>query len=347
MMALFGPETEPVGKGAALSTVPMLILYPHSRCNCRCVMCDIWRGRDRAEIEPVEVREWLPELVKLRVRRVVLSGGEALLNRRLREICETLQAAGIRVTVLSSGLLLERNAGWMAGSVDDVVVSLDGPEEIHDAIRGVPNAYGRLRVGIAALRRARPGFRVTARCVVQRANHAALRPTVRAARALGLDQISFLAADVSSEAFNRPGGWPRERASSVALAPDEVRALESELLRMEAEMGSDFDSGFIAESPDKLRERTLDHFRALLGERRFPPKSCVAPWVSCVVEASGDVRPCFFHPPVGNVREAGSLEDVVNSPRAIEFRQRLDVATDPICARCVCSLSKVNVGRGA
>ena len=27
-----------------IHSLPMLVLMPHSRCNCRCVMCDIWQA---------------------------------------------------------------------------------------------------------------------------------------------------------------------------------------------------------------------------------------------------------------------------------------------------------------
>lgn len=323
-----------------ITRLPILILYPHSRCNCRCLMCDIWRSKAGEEIDPGEIVDLLPELRDLGVEQIALSGGEALLHHRLREICETLHDAGIRVTVLSTGLLLARNAEWMAAFVDDVVVSLDGPESIHDQIRGVTGAYRKLRDGVTALRTARPGFRVTARCVVQKANFASLRQTVRAARDIGLGQISFLAADVTSEAFNRLGGLPDDRTAAVALSPDDLRGLATELALMESELADEFSRGFIAETPAKLRNRVLRHYGALIGEGSFAPVTCSAPWVSCVIESNGDVRPCFFHAPIGNVRKAGSLERVLNSPVGIAFRRDLDVRTDPTCVRCVCSLSK-------
>jgi MoaA/NifB/PqqE/SkfB family radical SAM enzyme len=330
-----------------IDRLPVLLLFPHSRCNCRCVMCDIWRSRGRDEIAPEEVLEWLPELRRLGVEQVALSGGEALLNSRLREICEMLHEAGIRITLLSTGILLPRHAGWIARLVADIVVSLDGPADIHNAIRGLPDAFTKLREGIRSIRTLRDDLPITGRCVVQKANHQHLRETVRAAREIGLDRISFLAADVSSEAFNRPEGWGAERAESVALSLGNLDALGAEIEAMERELRPEFASGFIAESPEKLRTRILRHYRALAGEDTFAPVSCRAPWISCVVEANGDVRPCFFHRVVGNVRESGGLEAVLNSPAAVAFRRDLDVRTNPTCARCVCTLSAPEHARRA
>ena len=32
-----------------IHALPVVVLMPHSRCNCRCVMCDIWKANDRRE----------------------------------------------------------------------------------------------------------------------------------------------------------------------------------------------------------------------------------------------------------------------------------------------------------
>jgi MoaA/NifB/PqqE/SkfB family radical SAM enzyme len=112
--------------------------------------------------------------------------------------------------------------------------------------------------------------------------------------------------------------------------------LEAEIGRLVQEHPREFDSGFIAESPQKLRH-IVRHFRASLGQVEAISPRCNAPWTSAVIEAGGDVRPCFFHPPLGNTR-VSPLHEILNSTRALQFRANLDIASDPICRRCVCSL---------
>jgi MoaA/NifB/PqqE/SkfB family radical SAM enzyme len=186
------------------------------------------------------------------------------------------------------------------------------------------------------LKARRPSLRVTARCVVQRENFRDLPHVVVAARRLKLDQISFLAADVSTAAFDRPQPWNAERSAEVALAPAEVGELAETIERIIADFAADFASGFIAESPAKLRRIPL-HYAALHGSSEFPRVECNAPWVSAVVEADGEVRPCFFHRSYGNLRDE-PLDRILNSPDAIAFRRRLDVRDNPICQKCVCTL---------
>ena len=332
-------ERPPLPRIDPITRLPILILFPHSRCNCRCVMCDIWKDTTRSELPADVIAHWTSEWRTLGVRRVVLSGGEALMHSHLWELCDHLRAADIGITILSSGLLLARHAAELVKRCDDVVVSLDGPKPIHDAIRNVPRAFARLEEGVAAVKAAGPSVHVTARCTVQRANHHALRATVAAARAAGLERISFLAADVSSDAFNRPDGWDAARTSNVALSRDEIAVLQTELDALEREHVADFADGFIAESPEKLRRRLVQYFTALHGDGTFAPNDCNAPWVSSVIETDGTVRPCFFQPPLGNVHSAGSLSAVLNSPEAIAWRQGLDTHRDAICRKCVCTLS--------
>jgi MoaA/NifB/PqqE/SkfB family radical SAM enzyme len=100
---------------------------------------------------------------------------------------------------------------------------------------------------------------------------------------------------------------------------------------------NDFASGFIAEPPAKMR-RLPQYFAALNGMGDFPENRCNAPWVSTVIAADGVVRPCFFHRPLGNIREQ-SLDDILNSAHALTFRRDLDIRRDPICRKCVCTLS--------
>jgi MoaA/NifB/PqqE/SkfB family radical SAM enzyme len=163
-----------------------------------------------------------------------------------------------------------------------------------------------------------------------------LRATVQSAKEIGLTSISFLAADLTSSAFNRTQGWPSDRLDRVALIPREVEALEAEIEGLVRERRADFDSGFVVETPEKLR-RIVQHFRAQIGQTEEVAPRCNAPWVSAVIEASGDVRPCFFHPVLGNIHRH-PLAEIVNGPEALHFRSKLDVGSNPICQKCVCSL---------
>jgi MoaA/NifB/PqqE/SkfB family radical SAM enzyme len=301
-------------------------------------MCDIWKAnQSKQELTRADLAAHIQSLRNLNLQQVVLSGGEALMHSNLWTLCELLKELPVSITLLSTGLSLKRNAPEIIRWTDEVIVSLDGSQPVHDQIRNIPRAYVRLSEGVAALKALAPEFRVTARSTLQRRNYFDLPTIIRAAHDIGLDQISFLAVDVSSNAFNRTEPWDKKRVADVALTMEEVKEFEKVLEETIQRYADDFSSGFVAESPDKLR-RLVRYFSALNGNGNFPLNSCNAPWISTVVEADGTVRPCFFHRPLGNIHH-NSLEEILNSAQSISFRRKLDIQTDSICKKCVCTLN--------
>src|SRR5205085_11525173 len=129
-----------------ISALPIVILMPHSACNCRCVMCDIWKdNKNLKQLTEGDIKDLLVSLKKLGTQQVLMSGGEALLNPNFFRFCELLQKQNIGVSLLSTGLTLQKNAGHLVQWVNDIIVSLDGNEELHNAIRNIPDAFKKLK----------------------------------------------------------------------------------------------------------------------------------------------------------------------------------------------------------
>ncbi|HYE86991.1 MAG TPA: radical SAM protein, partial [Vicinamibacterales bacterium] len=301
-----------------LESLPILALSVHSACNCRCVMCDIWKANsEKREITSEDLARHVESIRALRVQRVMLTGGEPLLHRNLWALCARLQALQIRITLVTTGLLVEHHAAAIAECIDTVVISLDGPREVHDAIRRVRGGFDRIAAGVTALRAQMATPRLVARSVVQRANAGVVDETIAAAHRLGFDEISFLAADVSSPAFNRPEPWSGPRVAEIVLAPDELPALDTAIQRAIAAGCELIENGFVAGGRAAL-DRIVQYYRALAGVGALPAVHCNAPWVSAVLEPDDVLRPCFFQPAYGSARTG--LKDALNSDAAISFR---------------------------
>jgi Fe-coproporphyrin III synthase len=288
-----------------ITHLPVVVLFPHNRCNCRCVMCDIWRIKQTRQIETADLIPHLESFRKLGTRWIALSGGEALLHDNLRGLLELLRGEGMRITLLSTGLLLADNAALVTELVDDVIVSLDGPHETHNAIRRVRDAYERMAEGISALRALRSDMPISARSTVQKNNFRELPKTVDAARELGLNSISFLAVDATSKAFNREDVWDEDEQVHSGVSGKDAADCEalSECARRDRGCGSEVQCAV--------------GFRSG-GEQR----NSAALFLSC-----GD----WEYP------RAASRE-IVNGESALRFRACLDMEKNAICRRCVCSL---------
>ena len=317
-----------------LESLPILALSVHSACNCRCVMCDIWKANaDKREISAADLDRHVESIRALRVQRVMLTGGEPLLHRNLWALCARLRELRIRITLVTTGLLIAQHAADIAAAVDTVVISLDGDRDVHDALRAVKGGFDRITAGVTALRATQPTPRLIARSVVQCGNYQSLADTIAAAHRVGFDEISFLAADVTSPAFNRPTPWPADRVAQIAVR--DYAALSSAIDHAVTTLPDLFDNGFVVGGRPAL-DRVRKYYEGLAGAGDFPDVQCNAPWVSAVLEPDGAVRPCFFQPAYGSAAEG--LMNAVNSPSAIAFRRALDVMSDATCERCVCSL---------
>jgi MoaA/NifB/PqqE/SkfB family radical SAM enzyme len=321
-----------------IKALPIAILMPHSACNCRCVMCDIWKGNHNLKQLTVDdIAGLLSSFQQLGTKLVLMSGGEALLNRDFFRFCEILKTQNIKVNLLSTGLTLKKNAWQIVKYVNEVIVSLDGDELTHDHIRNIPGAFNKLRDGIAAIRLIDPSYKITARTVIHRLNYSKWPAIIEAAKYLEVQQISFLPADVSSHAFNREMVWDENRQHEILLSFEDLAKLKTVVEKLLAVYAREFENNFIAESPGKAWN-IYKYYAAYYGLCSFPYKKCNAPWVSTVIEADGTVRPCFFHEPMGNIRSE-KLTVILNNRHAINFRKKLDVNEDETCRKCVCYLN--------
>jgi len=321
-----------------ISALPIVMLMPHSACNCRCVMCDIWKdNKNLKQLTEEDIAGLLSSLKQFGTQQVVMSGGEALLNPNFFALCRILRNAGMKVSLLTTGLTLKNHAEKLVQWVSDIIVSLDGDQYLHDAIRNIPGAFHKLKDGVRYIRLLSPGYRITARTVIHRLNFWNWIAIIEQAKQMKLDQISFLPADISSHAFNRQIAWDQPRLNEILLSKNELPELRFIIEKITTIFSNEINSGFIAESEQKLMN-IYDYYAAFYGLNSFPFKKCNAPWVSTVIEADGSVKPCFFHDTMGNIRDS-SLEDILNSPEAINFRKTLNMTSNDICIKCVCSLN--------
>ena len=330
--------------GDRLHALPMVIVYLTDGCNSRCVTCDIWK-LPRRNMPLKSAEKLASEFRALGVRRVILSGGEAMQHPEWPRIAQMFRSAGAKVELLTNGLLLKKQAQDVIENIDELIVSLDGGiPETYQAIRGVDG----FEVIVSGMRKcADAGIPITSRTTIQHGNYFEMPQIVDAARHAGVRRVSFLAVDVSSTQAFGPrfaedvGGSVQSSLQphgpySPALTAHDLPEFSQVLNRLERDYAADFASGMIAESPAKLR-RLYDYFATLICESPFPPPRCNAPHLSTVIEVDGSLRPCFFLPRVGTLGEETLLE-TLNAPSAVGMRAAYRTGRRSECSRCVCSL---------
>lgn len=321
--------------GDRLYTLPLIVLYLTDGCNSRCISCDIWRN-PRRNMPMALVESIAATCSELGIRWILLSGGEAMQHPNWPEIAQRFRQEGVRIMLLTNGLLLKKQAEQVIENIDEVIVSLDGgTAKTYEAIRGV-DAFDLIFEGIDMLRT--KNIPVTTRTTIQQANFREIPQIIEIGLAHDVSHISFLAIDVSNPfAF---GDRALDQASG-ALKTHEIDELEGIIESIGVHFSDAFAAGRIAETPAKLHRILVQYFRALLGEGDFPPPRCNAPHFSTVIEVDGRLRPCYFLPSYGRLTPQGeSLAKTINWDAAQDLRRAYRNQQRSECRHCVCPLYK-------
>lgn len=132
-----------------------------NRCNFQCDYCNI-PAAAADEMTTEEFCRAIDELADVGLSRAGFSGGEVLLRRDALQIVAHAKRRGLTTTLNSNAWLAERHLDALAESLDLLVVSLDGPQPVHDLVRRQKGSYERvIRVLDGARARGLPTATIT------------------------------------------------------------------------------------------------------------------------------------------------------------------------------------------
>ncbi|MEW6076599.1 MAG: radical SAM protein [Thermodesulfobacteriota bacterium] len=119
------------------------------QCNRKCAYCAIWQ-RPRQDLPTATVFRIVDELAASGTLRISFTGGEPLLREDMGDIIRYVREKGIETRLNSNGSLVKEKIDNLRG-LDMLLLSLEGPEAIHDAIRG-PGSFQEVREAMRAAR---------------------------------------------------------------------------------------------------------------------------------------------------------------------------------------------------
>jgi len=285
------------------------------RCNLRCLHC-YQTGVGKEELSLGEIREVLTEVGELLAAwsesyhlefspSFNVTGGEPFLRLDLFEILAAMAESGFGIYLLSNGTLIDRaRAEKLAGiGVKGVQVSIEGPEEVHDSIRG-KGSFAASRQGIGHLLDA--GLQVTLNATLSELNGADFHEMVEIAGKLGAQRLGFSRLV--------PSGRGEELVGRM-LAPERLRLIYESILNLEH---------------DNLKIVTGDPMATQMqgrGDREdlgsVATGGCAAGVSGLTILPDGTVTPCRRLPlPLGNVRRDSLREIWADSEILERLRDR-------------------------
>ncbi len=113
----------------------------------------------RAELDAKEVCDVISDAAAMGYQVVSVSGGEPLMYSGLEEVLAHAKSLGLLRTVTTNGLFSgQERLNRLRNLIDLLAISLDGPPEIHNEIRGSARAFERLEAGLENVRKAKIPF---------------------------------------------------------------------------------------------------------------------------------------------------------------------------------------------
>ena len=325
-------------------------------CNLRCKTCGQWGESGYMLTAPSSVvRETVPlEVYKRMVDDIAgirpwiyIWGGEPFLYSDLLPLLAYMKQNHLLISVVTNGTRLASHAEKLVDTgLDALMLSVDGPRETHDTIRGVPGTFDALLSAITAIQdeKRRQG---------RHKPHITLVTTVSKDNADKLDQIFDIGEDVGADLmlmyyawFTTEGIGSRHEAVMQEKLDVTPTAWRGYLWSFD-----EIDSHAVVESVKRIRAKKYSFPYILIPNleyedvgpyyrepgNTFDYDRCVYPWLVTDVMPNGDVAPCRDYPDyvVGNIKE-DSIVDIFNGERYRKFRKALQEVGGlfPICARC-------------
>jgi MoaA/NifB/PqqE/SkfB family radical SAM enzyme len=177
-----------------------------NRCNLRCQMCGQWsqdgyirRNPDslKHEIALVDWKRVVDELASHGISSLLLRGGEIFMFPGIVELLEYIHRKGMFISIDTNGTLLKQYAKDIVrlGNMH-LTISVDGPETVHDEVRGVPGTFQRIKKGLTLLKEleAKSGNKISCSIcfTISQFNYRSLGVMPEVARSLGLGSIAIV-----------------------------------------------------------------------------------------------------------------------------------------------------------
>jgi radical SAM protein with 4Fe4S-binding SPASM domain len=127
------------------------------RCDHACIFCGSRAGpRAPDEMSTADIIRAITEAASLGARQIELTGGETYLREDWLELVGAATRLGLECSLVTAGRAIdsERAAQAKQAGLARVGVSIDGPAEIHDRLRGVRGSFDQARRAIDAFRTA-------------------------------------------------------------------------------------------------------------------------------------------------------------------------------------------------
>ncbi|MBA7650432.1 GTP 3',8-cyclase [subsurface metagenome] len=316
--------------------------YPTDRCNLKCSMCF---ERLRKPNPEMEIEGWIKiiDQIKRFQPRIHLSGGEPFVYPGIVDLISYIKKSGLFLVITTNGTFLSEYAKEIIRmKVNRIHISIDGPKQIHDKIRGVKGTFNRIMTGLAKMNKLKKHSRlpvIRINSMLNFTNEPAMQEVIKIAYDIQAESIQFLHPlfiDSKSLAVHRLflkknlhhnlNYW--QAADISCNTPENFTKIQNLLENLQKERGIPIEI-FPSFNPEQLKAyyNVDPYFYSI-----FPGK-CRAMWETVTILASGDVESCPDYI-LGNCSEE-NFDVLWNNKKMRTLRRRIkNNQLFPVCRAC-------------
>ncbi len=268
------------------------------RCNLRCAMCTTCYEVPR-ELETGEILGIIDQAALWGVRVFNPLGGEPFVRPDLETILAHAACKDFHVTLTTNGTLIDRRRANLLAAIPPeklhMSFSLDGPEPVHDAIRG-PGTFQRALEGYRQLRQAdrqarNPHRKILANTLIHAHNLALLPTFLDELATLDFDGVQLLNLFRRSDAQQRAELDPERarQADALWIPPERIPELERLVEALIAQVRNPPHSSFRIQNPLRDLQLLPSYYQDRLQPLEAP---CWAGWKELYINADGGAIMC-------------------------------------------------------
>ncbi len=286
------------------------------RCNLKCRHC-YQEGRNPEELSSVEIYRVIEEISDMLQAwhedydldfspSFNVTGGEPFLRTDFFDILARLIKTGFEIYILSNGTCISGDMAQKVAAlgVHGVQISLEGPEEIHEQVRGRGSFAAALQ-GVRNLLQA--GVKVSLNATISKINVDYFQEMVGLACELGVPRLGFSRLV--------PAGRGKDLLDDM-LTREETKQFYENSLSMQVE-------GLKIATGDPMAAQMNATTPADDEANAFPAGGCAAGVAGLTILADGTVTPCRRLPiPLGKVGENSLREIWATSPVLEQLRKK-------------------------
>lgn len=318
------------------------ILETEYRCNLKCRSCSLWkenyrklRGAEKGVLTVEETRALQGKLSGAGIKRLSYIGGEPFLDPALGELALDAKTKGMLPNVVTNGnALTPEMTSEVAekGLFNTVIFSLDGPENVHDFMRGRKGAFRKAFAAmksfqkLKALKKLRYP-RIFVYSTVSKLNYRHLEAVYRTAKSVNANKLRFqLASSINeklmaetNEALGFEGLKTHSYLNELGMSPEELEKAKKSIRKIKnlAHGGMRLETESVLDGP--------------------PNKNCKFIYEDFVVTPSGNILPCpmLTNFMIGNLKK-GDIGDIFaeNRDKIDRILALAESGTLPICRQC-------------